>query len=94
MYPKSITNNHTKTNLPNIMESLKSLIQCDHILLTRGKEGMILDNLQNRIEHEEIIHVVDVTGAGDIVMSVLVYCFLKYNDLMLSSRISNYIKMQ
>lgn len=81
----------TKTNLPNIMESLKSLIQCDHILLTRGKEGMILDNLQNRIEHEEIIHVVDVTGAGDIVMAILVYCYLKYNDLMISARISNYI---
>jgi D-beta-D-heptose 7-phosphate kinase/D-beta-D-heptose 1-phosphate adenosyltransferase len=81
----------SKTNLPNIMESLKSLIQCDHILLTRGKEGMILDNLQNRIEHEEIIHVVDVTGAGDIVMAILVYCYLKYNDLMISARISNYI---
>lgn len=81
----------SKTNLPNIMETLKSLIKCDHILLTRGKEGMILDNLQNRIEHEEIIHVVDVTGAGDIVMSVLVYCYLKYKDLMISARISNYI---
>jgi D-beta-D-heptose 7-phosphate kinase / D-beta-D-heptose 1-phosphate adenosyltransferase len=81
----------SKTNLPNILETIKSLIQCDHILLTRGKEGMLLDNLQNRIEHEEIIHVVDVTGAGDIVMAVLVYCYLKYNDLMLSAKISNYI---
>lgn len=80
-----------KTNLPNIMESLKSLIKCNHILLTRGREGMILDNIQNRIEHEEIIHVVDVTGAGDIVMSVLVYCYLKYKDLMISAKISNYI---
>ena len=78
-------------SLPRIMEKIKSMIQCDHILLTRGKEGMILDELSNRIEHDEIINVVDVTGAGDIVMAVLVYCYIQHKDLMLSAKIANYI---
>lgn len=80
-----------QTSLPNIMDTLKTMIQCDHILLTRGKEGMILDSLSQRIEHNDIIHVVDVTGAGDIVMAVLVYWYITYGDLITSAKLANYV---
>ena len=52
---------------------------------------MILNNSHNKIEHDSIINLVDVTGAGDIVLSTLVYCYLKYGDLLKACKIANYI---
>jgi D-beta-D-heptose 7-phosphate kinase/D-beta-D-heptose 1-phosphate adenosyltransferase len=81
-----------ETNLELIFEKINYLILPKHILLTRGKNGMILDNLNSEhIIHENLINVVDVTGAGDISMSVLVYMFLKTNNLYYSAKVSNYI---
>lgn len=81
-----------ETNLEFIFEKIKHLISPKHILLTRGKNGMILDNFNSEhIIHENIINVVDVTGSGDISMSILVYMFLKTNNLYYSSKVSNYI---
>ena len=78
-------------NIESIFKKIKSRINSKNILLTRGKEGMILNNIYNKFEHDNIIDIVDVTGAGDIVMAVLVYTYLKYNDLNLACKISNYI---
>jgi D-beta-D-heptose 7-phosphate kinase/D-beta-D-heptose 1-phosphate adenosyltransferase len=78
-----------ETNLELIFEKIHSIISPKHILLTTGKNGMILDNFN--INHDEFINVVDVTGAGDIVMSTLVYMFLKTRNLYYSSKVANYI---
>ena len=78
-------------NIDEILSILKNKIQCQNILLTRGNEGMILNNINNKIEHNNIIDLVDVTGAGDIVLSVLVYEYLKTNDLLFSAKVANYI---
>jgi len=78
-------------NIETILKKIKNIINCKNILLTRGKEGMILNNIYNKFEHDNIINLTDVTGAGDIVMSLVVYCYLKYSDLNLACKISNYI---
>lgn len=83
-----------QTNYENQLNIIKQKINCKHILLTRGKEGMILDSIDNKIEHNNIIDVVDVvdvTGAGDIVMAVLVYNYIKTNNLFESAKLANYI---
>ena len=78
-------------NIDKILQFIKEKIECKNILLTRGKEGMILNNISNKIEHDSIINLVDVTGAGDIVLSVLVYVYLKERDLFKASKIANYV---
>jgi len=78
-------------NIETILKKIKNIINCKNILLTRGKAGMILNNIYNKFEHEDIINLIDVTGAGDLVIAVLVYCYITYNDLNLSCKISNYI---
>lgn len=78
-------------NIHKILHFIKDKIDCKNILLTRGKEGMILNNLYNKIEHDSIINLLDVTGAGDVVLSVLVYVFIKENDLLKACKIANYI---
>ena len=78
-------------NIEEILGILKDKIQCQNILLTRGNEGMILNNINNKIEHKTIIDLVDVTGAGDIVLSVLVYEYLKTNDLLFAAKVANYV---
>jgi D-beta-D-heptose 7-phosphate kinase/D-beta-D-heptose 1-phosphate adenosyltransferase len=84
-----IISNETTTD--NILTKIKHIINCNNILLTRGSEGMILNDNNNKIQHDRIVKLVDVTGAGDIVMAVLVYSYKKYNDLLLSSKIANYV---
>jgi len=78
-------------NIDKILQFIKKEINCKNILLTRGKEGMILNNSHNKIEHNSIINLIDVTGAGDVVLSCLVYVYLKTNDLLEACKISNYI---
>jgi D-beta-D-heptose 7-phosphate kinase/D-beta-D-heptose 1-phosphate adenosyltransferase len=56
-----------------------------------GKDGMILNNTANFIKHNHIISVKDVTGSGDLVLAVFVYIYLVEKDLLLASKISNYI---
>ena len=78
-------------NLDVIINSIKSSINCKNLLITRGKEGMILNSTINKIEHDSIINLVDVTGAGDIVLSVLVYIFLRGGDLLKACKVANYV---
>ena len=78
-------------NIHKILHFIKDKIECKNILLTRGKEGMVLNHAYNKIEHDSIINLVDVTGAGDIVLSVIVYVFIKEKDLLKACKIANYI---
>ena len=85
---EKITN---QENLDTIIHLIKNNIQCKNLLITRGKEGMILNSTINKIEHDSIINLVDVTGAGDIALSVLVYYFLKEGDMLKACRVANYV---
>lgn len=85
---ETITN---EKNIEKILNTIFDNIQCQNILITKGKDGMILNNLSNSINHTEKFDLVDVTGAGDIVLAVLVYYYLKYKNLWEACKISNYI---
>ena len=91
--PNTIEAEHiaNDSNYENQLKIITKKVNCKHILLTRGKEGMILDSINNKIEHDNLIDVIDVTGAGDIVMAVLVYNYIKTKDLFESAKIANYI---
>ena len=78
-------------NIEKMLSLIKEKICCENILLTLGKEGMILNDLCNKIQHETNIHLVDVTGAGDIVLSIIVYIYIKTKDLLLASKIANFV---
>jgi len=78
-------------DINKILNSIKNKIECKNILLTRGKYGMVLNNCYNKIIHHECIKTVDVTGAGDVVLSVLVYVYLKNKNLFEAAKNANYI---
>ena len=85
---EQITN---EKNIEKILSTIIDRIQCQNVLITRGKEGMVLNTISNNIQHEQEFHLVDVTGAGDVVLSVLVFYYLKYNNLYDACKVSNYI---
>ena len=78
-------------NIDKILNFIKEKLECKNVLLTRGKEGMVLNNIYNKIQHNSSINLLDVTGAGDIVLSVVVYFYLKDKNLLEASKIANYI---
>lgn len=84
-----------KTSKNEILEFIHETIQCEHIVLTCGKEGLLLnDTTKNNsifIKHEKEIKVVDVTGAGDIVLTVLVYIYLKTKNMILAAKVANFV---
>jgi D-beta-D-heptose 7-phosphate kinase/D-beta-D-heptose 1-phosphate adenosyltransferase len=70
---------------------IKEFIQPKNIILTCGEKGMYINEMNNHICHENIIDVIDVTGAGDIVLCLLVYIFLQKKDMILACKIANYV---
>jgi D-beta-D-heptose 7-phosphate kinase/D-beta-D-heptose 1-phosphate adenosyltransferase len=80
-----------KTDVQDMIEFIKENINCKNLVLTLGKDGIMLNNINNHIFHKEDIKVTDVTGSGDIVLSILVYIFLSKKDLLLACKIANYI---
>jgi D-beta-D-heptose 7-phosphate kinase/D-beta-D-heptose 1-phosphate adenosyltransferase len=86
-----ICNNNETKNIKDIIDSIKNKLVCKNILLTCGKDGMYLNNIDNHITHNKYITPIDVTGAGDIVLALFSYIFMKEKDLLLAANISNYI---
>jgi D-beta-D-heptose 7-phosphate kinase/D-beta-D-heptose 1-phosphate adenosyltransferase len=80
-----------KISKNDIIETIKDLIQCKHLILTCGETGMYVDSLSNHVFHKSKLPVVDVTGCGDTVLSVVTYLYLKTNDVLWSSKIANYV---
>lgn len=85
---QQITND---TNIDNIINCIKEKINCKNLLITLGKDGMMLNYSTNHIKHNKQINVIDVTGAGDTCLSILVFYYLKTGDILESCKISNYI---
>lgn len=85
---KQISNKNTLSEIINV---IKEVIKCENLIITQGEDGIILNHLENKIKSDEVIDVVDVTGSGDIVMSLLVYVFIIHKDLLLACKVANYI---
>jgi D-beta-D-heptose 7-phosphate kinase/D-beta-D-heptose 1-phosphate adenosyltransferase len=88
-----LLNDNSIINKEEIIKKLFSKINCKYLLVTDNENGMIgyeHNNLIN-VKHENNIKVIDVTGAGDTVISVFVYIYLLTNDFIYAINISNYI---
>ena len=93
---EQITN---ETTIDRIVNAIHDRIECKNVLITLGEHGMIFsdkpdikDNVTTRaIRHNGLIHKKDVTGAGDVVLSVLVHMYGKSNNVMEACRVANYV---
>jgi D-beta-D-heptose 7-phosphate kinase/D-beta-D-heptose 1-phosphate adenosyltransferase len=66
--------------------------QCQHLLITRGEEGMTLFEASGEIAHIPTVarEVFDVTGAGDTVISTLTLALVSGASIRQAAVISNY----
>jgi len=81
-----------KKNMKDIIDFLQENIKSSHLIITCGKDGIIVDDDDNIIKHQDEINVVDVTGSGDIVLTIIVYVYLFIcKDIVIASKIANYI---
>ena len=84
-----------KEEINDIILDIKQNIFCKNIILTSGKDGMYL-NINNTYD---VIHsnnysndiVIDVTGAGDIVISIIVFVYLLCKDFIKACDIANFV---
>ena len=80
------------TNITNMFSEIKKSLDNTHTIITDGENGIYIDDVSNHITHDKKITLVDVTGAGDVVISVLLYCFLTFNkDILNAAAVANYI---
>ena len=77
--------------IQNMFKIIKQKINCKNIVITCGENGIYINDISNHFIHKNKIDVIDVTGAGDIVLTVLTYIFLKTKDLVLACNIANCI---
>lgn len=87
---KTITEDNNN-NVKNMLEIIKQKINCKNIIITCGENGIYMNDISNHITHKNKINVIDVTGAGDIVLTILAYIYLLKKDLYLACSIANCI---
>jgi D-beta-D-heptose 7-phosphate kinase/D-beta-D-heptose 1-phosphate adenosyltransferase len=78
-------------NVCDIFAEMMQKFDCKHAILTCGENGMYVNSHNNHIYHKSKVPVLDVTGCGDVVLSVLTYCYLKTKDIIYSSKVANYV---
>lgn len=78
-------------DISQMFDIIKEQLNPTHIVITLGNKGMYVDSTDKHLFSNEQINAIDVTGAGDVVIATLVYCFIKYKDIIIASEISNYI---
>ena len=74
----------------DILYTIKENLKCNHVILTCGEHGMYINTIENHIYHKNKITVKDVTGCGDVVLSVIAYMYLQNKNMMESAKIANY----
>jgi len=79
------------TDLEKSLLFIKEHIECKNVIITCGKDGVVINNINNKIHHTSDNNVVDVTGCGDIFMSILIYMFNISHDLYNACKVANYI---
>jgi D-beta-D-heptose 7-phosphate kinase/D-beta-D-heptose 1-phosphate adenosyltransferase len=80
-----------ETNINNIFHHLFDKLNVKNIIITNADKGVYLNNPNIIINHNKKFNLVDVTGAGDVFLSVLTLSYLQNKDFLLSSKIANYI---
>ena len=78
-----------KTTPREILSELKTIIQCNHVILTCGPDGIYMDDIEHHIRHKSEIMVVDVTGSGDLVLALLTHLYLTTKYMYMSCQIAN-----
>lgn len=81
--------NETKLDL--ILTSIKTKINPTNVIITDGSNGIFLNNADIHYTHTENITPIDVTGAGDVAICILVYIWLLEKDLNLGCSIANFV---
>jgi len=82
-----------ETYIFNIIDFYTNKLNIKNIIITNGDDGSYLYN-NNKLTHinkKYNYKLVDVTGCGDIYLSIFVYSFLNNNNMILSANIANYI---
>jgi D-beta-D-heptose 7-phosphate kinase/D-beta-D-heptose 1-phosphate adenosyltransferase len=79
------------SDIETSLQFIKDHIECVNLIITCGKDGVIINELKHQIQHVKPMHVVDVTGCGDIFISVLIYMFSISTDLYDACKVANYI---
>jgi D-beta-D-heptose 7-phosphate kinase/D-beta-D-heptose 1-phosphate adenosyltransferase len=72
---------------------IKKILQCQVCLLTLGEDGMIVIDNKNNIVHyktNDKKEIIDVTGAGDTVISIFAYEFIKTKHIQNAVKLANY----
>jgi len=85
---KNITNSE---DINEMFCILKNTYSFKNIVITNGENGLYVNDGINHIKHNSKINVVDMTGCGDVVLVVIVYIFLKENDLLKACSVANYV---
>ena len=88
-----MTSQCNTNDLDNRLTFLQQEINCKHILLTIGENGMILfeNGEKTIVPGIKSKNVVDVTGSGDLVLSILVYFYVETHNLLYASKVANAI---
>lgn len=87
---KEMTN---KIEINDIIDKIYSDLNINNIIITADKDGCYVYNNSKltHINKKYNFKLLDVTGAGDIFLSIFVYSYLMNNDMILSAKIANYI---
>ncbi|MCK5594973.1 bifunctional hydroxymethylpyrimidine kinase/phosphomethylpyrimidine kinase [bacterium] len=80
-------------SLCSMAERLKSEIECENVIITRGSKGMMILDKNNKSEFIPIhgnTDVVDATGAGDTVSAVVTLALSAGASAIEAARLANY----
>ena len=74
----------------HLVDVLRARLDCDHLLLTRGEDGMTLfDDAGVTHQRAHLHEVHDVTGAGDTVLATLAWRLAEGDDVVHAMRWAN-----
>lgn len=80
-----------KLEIEDIFNTIYEIINPSNLIITNADKGVYINSFELQIQTKKKFNVVDVTGAGDIFISVLSFLYLQTKDILVSSKIANYI---
>lgn len=81
----------TKDNYFKAVKDITEITKCHTCLLTLGENGMIVfDGKKTQYIETQVNEVIDITGAGDVVMASFVFYYLKTRNIFESTKFANY----
>lgn len=81
-----------ETSLRNVGLKLLTQLQCEAVVITRGKEGMSIFEKSGRVAHISATKNIarDITGAGDVITSTLTLALAGGANKIDAARLANY----